>query len=130
MFDMQVNATVTAPRGVYAPPRFDPADAATILADLDQAATVRLTDLRSRLGFSQDVQNNLITEGLLEAEHVPGRGAPYVTSPDEARTLLLAVVLAVAAGVALAIMMRGVKGAGLTGALAAELLRDLAAPPT
>jgi len=128
---MTVNATAAAAKpGPFAPPRFDPADAAGILADLDQAATWRLTELRSRLGVSPDAQNTLIAEGLLEAEHVPGRGSPYAITTDEARTLLLAVVLAVAAGVALAIMLRGVKGAGITGDLAAELLRDLAAPPS
>lgn len=113
--------------GAFRPPRFDPADAPAILASIDQAATVRLTELRSRLGLTANVQNKLIAGGLLEAEHLPGRGAPYVVTRDEAFTLLLGVVLAVFAGVALGVMMRGVKGAGLTGDLAAEVLRGLAA---
>ena len=110
---------------IWTPPRFDPTSTAAILRDIDRAPErVRLADLSPRLGVTPKTQNTVIREHLLEAERLGGRGNPYAITRDEARTLLLAVVLAAAAGIALAVMLRGVKGAGLTGSVAAEVLRS------
>lgn len=114
---------------IWTPPRFDLACTGAILRDLDRAPErVRLADLSPRLGLTPKTQNTVIRAHLLEAEHLGGRGNPYAISRDEARTLLLAVVLAVAAGVALSVMLRGVKDAGLVGTAAAAALRSTLRP--
>jgi hypothetical protein len=46
---------------------------------------------------------------------------------DEARRLVLAAVLAIGAGVALTIMLRGIKGAGLSGEAVLAVLQGAAA---
>jgi hypothetical protein len=101
-------------------------DAAAILRDIDQAEAerVRLADLSRAIGWSRAQQSKAIAAGLLEAEPGSGPGHPYTVSKDEARTLLLAAILAIAAGVAIAIMLRGVKGAGLSGDLTEALLAN------
>lgn len=101
-------------------------DAAGILRDLEQAEAdrIRLADLSRRIGWDRASQSHAITDHLLEAEQDrPGPGNPYTVTLDEAFTLLLAAVLACAAGAAIVAMLRGLKGAGVTGGLAAEVLR-------
>jgi hypothetical protein len=124
MPNMAQSTAPTARRsGVFAAPLFDPARTSAILAEIDRApGRVRLADLSPQLGLTPKIQNTVIREGLLEVDRLGGRGNPYVISPDEARKLLLAALLAVAAGVALAIMLRGLEGAGVTGKVAAEVL--------
>jgi hypothetical protein len=100
-------------------------DAAGILRDLEheQAEAVRLADLSRRIGWSYAQQSKAISTGVLEAKRLEAdRRLPYVITHDEAITLLLAAVLAVAAGIAIAAALRGLKGAGVTGQLAADVL--------
>jgi hypothetical protein len=103
----------------------DAIDAAAILRDIEQAEAerVRLADLSRRIGWDKSLQSRALAEGLLEAERSPGRGHPYTITRDDAVTLLLAAVLAFAAGVAIASMLRGLKAQGVTGDLAADVLR-------
>jgi hypothetical protein len=125
---MAQNTAPTARKpGPFTAPLFDQARASAILAEIEQAKQaerMRLADLSRALGITPKSQNHLIATGLLDAERLGGRGNPYAISTDEARTLLLAVVLAVAAGVAISIMLRGVKDAGLVGPAAAAALRS------
>lgn len=100
-------------------------DAAAILHDLERADAerVRLADLSRRIGWDKSLQSRALAEGLLEAERGPGRGHPYTITRDDALTLLLAALVAIAAGVAIGSALRGLKGTGVTGDLAAEVLR-------
>jgi hypothetical protein len=102
--------------------------AAAILRDIEQADAdrVRLYTISRRIGWDKAEQSRAISAGLLEVQGLGGRGNPYTVTQDEARTLLLAAVLAAAAGVAIAAMLRGVKGAGLTGPAAAAVVRQIA----
>jgi hypothetical protein len=104
-------------------------DAAAILRDLErvQAERVRLVDLSRRIGWSEVQQSKAIRAGLLEAERdaTEPRTRPYTITRDEALTLLLAAVLALLAGAAIAAALRGVKSAGLTGPVAAEALHAI-----
>jgi hypothetical protein len=89
---------------------------------------VRLRDLSSLIGWTETGQRYAVRTGLLEAEKVRNApGQPYRITSDEACTLLLAALLALAAGVAIAVMLRGVKGAGLTGDAAAATIRSMSA---
>jgi hypothetical protein len=102
-------------------------DVAAILRDLERAEAerVQLADLSRRIGWSYAQQSKAISSGALEAERdLSDRRHPYLITRDEATTLLLAAVLALAAGVAIAAMLRGVKGAGLVGPAAAAALRS------
>jgi hypothetical protein len=99
--------------------------AAGILRDLEQAEAdrIQLADLSRRIGWSYAQQSKAISTGALEAERLEtDRRYPYVITQDEALTLLLAAVLAVAAGIAIVAALRGLKGAGVTGQLAADVL--------
>jgi hypothetical protein len=102
--------------------------AAAILRDIDQAAAerVNLYTISRRIGMGKVEQSKAISAGLLEVQGAGGRGHPYTVTQDEARTLLLAAVLAAAAAVSVAAMLRGVKGAGLTGPAAAAVIRQIA----
>lgn len=115
-------------KGISAPPLIPAMDgdaARELLAEVETMPTVRLVELRPRIGMTPVAQKNAIRTGVLEV--VPGRGRweGYAISRDEARTLILATALAVAAGLAVAAMLRGLKGAGLVGVLAAEAIRNL-----
>ena len=100
-------------------------DAAAILRDLEQADAERvpLVKIARPIGWDASSQSHAIAEGLLDARRLGGRGNPYGITRDDAITLLLAAVLAVAAGIAIAAALRGLKGAGVTGQLAADVLR-------
>jgi hypothetical protein len=99
--------------------------AAAILRDLEQAKAerVKLADLSRRIGWDKSLQSRAVHEGLLDVEQPGGRGYPYMVTRDDAFTLLLAALVAVAAGIAVASALRGLKGTGVTGPLAAEVLR-------
>jgi hypothetical protein len=111
-------------RGLRTPPVGGPIDREAILSEIDQAEQVRLRDLSRQVGWTQTGQKYAIRKGLLAAEPAE-RGRAYVVSRDEAYTLLLAALLAFAAGVAIAAMLRALKGAGLEGAAAADAIRNM-----
>jgi hypothetical protein len=98
-------------------------DAAAILRDIEQAEAdrLKLADLSRAIGWSRAQQSKAIAAHLIDAEPGYGPGKPYTVTKDEARTLLFAAVLAIAAGVAIAVMLRGVKGANLPADLAAAV---------
>lgn len=119
-------AAVPLRRGLWSPPVVD-FSARAILSDIDQCPYVRLRDISPRIGWTPTGQKYAIREGLLEAEQVRGPGSPYLITKDEACMLLLAAALALAAGMAIAVMLRSVKGAGITAAAAAAAIRNMPA---
>jgi hypothetical protein len=113
-------------KGGLVPPLVAEIDGPSLLAEIDAAKDgVRLVDLRPRIGLTSGAQHHLIAEGLLETMPGRARREGYVVSKDEACVLLLGALLAVAAGIAIATMLRGLKGAGMVGAVAAEAIRNL-----
>jgi hypothetical protein len=111
--------------GVLAAPRIDSLDVAAILAELEQGELVRLPEFGPKIGMGEQARKYAIREGLIDATPGRCRSEGYSVTRDEAVTLLLAAVLAIAAGVAVAVTLRGMKGAGLTGAAAAAALAAL-----
>lgn len=112
--------------GGLVPPVVDEIDGAALLAEIDAAdGGVRLVELRPKIGLTRSAQYHVLATELLEV--VPGRARRdgYVVTQDEARVLLLAALLALAAGIAIATMLRGLKGTGINGDLAAEMIRSM-----
>jgi hypothetical protein len=99
-------------------------DAAALLQHVEhaQGERVKLADIARPVGWDATSQSRALAEGLLEAERLGGQGNPYGITRDDAMRLLLAAVLAVAAGVAIAAMLRGLRDLGVTGDSAAEVL--------
>ena len=116
-----------ARRGMTAPPVVESIDARAILGKIEQSPYVRLPDISKQIGWTRTGRQYAIREGLLEAEPMGGRGNPYRLTRDEACKLLYAALLALAAGVAIAVMLRAVKGTGVTGAAAAAAIRNMPA---
>jgi hypothetical protein len=113
--------------GFFAPPTV-PIDGPTVLEQLEHDDYVWLREFSERIGWTDQGRRYAVREGLLEAEKIRNApGQPYRITSDEACTLLLAALLALAAGVAIAVMLRGVKGAGLTGDAAAAVIRNMSA---
>lgn len=97
-----------------APPKVGAVDVQAILADIAARARVSLPELGARIGMDEQARAYAVREGLIETMPERGPRNSYMIPPEEARRLLLAAVLAIGAGVALTIMLRGVKGAGLS----------------
>jgi hypothetical protein len=110
-----------------APPKVDAIDVAAVLAELEGRSVVSLPVLGERIGLDKQARAYAIREGLIETVPRPGTHGAYSVTADEARRLVLAAVLAIGAGVALAIMLRGVKGAGLSGEAVLAALEGAAA---
>lgn len=103
-------------------------DVAAILSDLEHRERVPLAGLSRQLGVSKNTQHYAVAQGLLKPVRapIPGTpGHPYVIGQEDASRLLLATVLAVAAGVAIAVILRGLVGAGVPGPAAAAMARSL-----
>lgn len=125
------NTQTTLRRGLAAPPILDsPPDVSRILAQIEQREFIPLAPLAEQLGISEQTRQRAIREGLIETAPVKApdcRGHLRVrqVERDEALSLLLAAVLAFAAGVAVVVMIKAVKGAGLSGAAAAATLANM-----
>lgn len=119
----------TAPhirRGRLVPPHVNgPLDVAATLAEIEQREFVSLPELGAKIGLGQQARKYAIREGLIEGQQMGGQGNPYQVTRDEAVTLLFAAVVAFAAGVAIATILRGLKGAGVTGVAAAAALEAM-----
>jgi hypothetical protein len=111
---------------MLAAPKVDALPLAKILADIEGREVVSLPELGARIGMGEQSRKYAIRAGLITpTAPVVNRREGYKITRDEAFTLLLAAALAVAAGVAIAVMLRGCKSAGLTGAAAASALRNM-----
>lgn len=112
-------------RGALAPPKVDTVDVAGILADIEAREVVSLPELGAKIGMGEQSRKFAIREGLIEPEPLTSRREGYKVNQNEALTLLLAAALALAAGVAIAVMLRGCKATGLTGEVAGTALRNM-----
>lgn len=123
--------TETANRhGAFVAPSVDVLDVAALLAEIERHELISLPRLGAQIGLGEQSRKYAIRKGLIETAGplaVENRYKGYAIKQDEAMTLLLAAALAVAAGVAIAVMLRGVKQAGLTGEAAASALRSISA---
>jgi hypothetical protein len=100
-------------RGVFKPPGVDSLDVAAILAEMEGREFVELPALGEKIGMDHKARQHAIREGLITPEAKRGANGRKLVSADEAMTLILCAALALAAGIAIAVMLRGVKGAGL-----------------
>jgi hypothetical protein len=115
-------------RGSLVPPKVPALSVAELVADIEGREVVSLPELGKAIGMGEQARKYAIRSGLITptAPLAPGaRHAGHTVARDEAFTLVLAAALAVAAGVAIAVMLRGCKVAGLTGAAALEALRAM-----
>jgi hypothetical protein len=120
-----VMETPTGRHGVLAAPKVDALPVAAVIAEIEAAEFHSLPALGAQFGLGDQARKYLVREGLIQPEPLKSRHEGYRVNRDEAFTLLLAAALAIAAGVAIAVMLRGVKGAGLTGAAAEGVLRSM-----
>jgi hypothetical protein len=113
-------------RGPSVRPKVDTLDIPALLADIEAREFVALPDLGSKIGMGKEARKFAIHEGVISpAAPLVHRRDGYKVTRDEALTILLAAALAVAAGVAIVVMLRGVKQTGLTGEVAAATLRQM-----
>src|SRR5262249_555194 len=120
---MSVLETPTKPRGALVPPKVDPLHLPEALANIQPPQFHSLRALGAQIGLGGPARRYAIREGLIKPEPLGKRCDGYRVNRDEALTLLLAAALAIAAGVAIAVMLRGLKNSGLTGTAAETVLR-------
>jgi hypothetical protein len=90
------------------------AEAAEEIRKLDPGTPVRLPAVSRAVGWSSGVQAYAIQTGAVEV--LPGKPSgrrSYMITREEALRILAAALLAVAAGIAVVTMVRGVRTAGL-----------------
>lgn len=100
---------------------------ARMLAEIEAREFTSLPRLGDQIGMGEQSRKYAIREGLIKPEPLGKRCDGYKVNRDEALTLLLAAALAIAAGVAIAVMLRGMRNSGLTGAAAETALRAMTA---
>jgi hypothetical protein len=124
---MTVLETPAVRHGMFTAPKVDALHVAEVLAEIEAREFVSLPALGKQLGMGEQARKYAIREGLINPEplDISKRYEGYKVNRDEAFTLLLAAALAIAAGVAIAVMLRGVKGSGLTGGAAETVLRTM-----
>lgn len=119
-------ARASLQRGPLVAPKIDgPLDVAGILAEIEGREYMRFPELGRQIGLGPGQRAHVIREGLVTVIPCERKSAGNKVARDEALTLLLAAALAVAAGVAIAVMLRGVRETGLTGESAASVLRTM-----
>lgn len=90
------------------------AEMTAAVRELDPDTPVRLSHVSRAIGWSADAQSDAIKAGAVDPLPIPPAGRRgYMVSRDEALTILAAAILALAAGVAVVAVLRGVKATGL-----------------
>jgi hypothetical protein len=93
-----------------------------LLADLPDTDVIPLPLIRERVGWSRDQQSDAVLQGAIRPIEKRGKAGCYQVTRDDAVLILIAAALALAAGVAVIVMLRGIQGAGLsTSALASAV---------
>lgn len=87
--------------------------ARALLADLPDADVIPMPLICKRIGWDRFAQNNAVSQGLIRPVEKRGKAGCYQVTRDDAVMILIAAALALAAGVAVVIMLRGIQGAGL-----------------
>lgn len=91
-----------------------------ILSKLPDAEVIPLPVVRELAGWDRDAQSDAVKEGLIRPIDQRGKANCYQVTRDDAALILVAAVLAFAAGVAVIAMLRGLQGAGLDAAALAR----------
>lgn len=91
-----------------------------LLADLPETDVVPLPLIRERIGWSRQAQYNAINQGAICPVGKRGKAGCYQVTRDDAVMILVAAALALAAGVAVIVMLRGLRGAGLDASVLAS----------
>ena len=112
-------------RGAHVPPKVDALHVAEVLAEIEGREFHSLPRLGETLGLGEQARKHLVREGLIHPEPLVKRCDGYKVNRDEAITLLFAAALALAAGVAIAVMLRGIKESGLPVSIAETALRSM-----
>jgi len=84
-----------------------------LLANLPDTEVIPLPLIRERVGWSRDQQSDAVLQGAIRPVAKRGKAGCYQVTRDDAVMILVAAALALAAGVAVVIMLRGIQGAGL-----------------
>ena len=89
-----------------------------LLADLPDTEVISLTLVRERIvqeriPWTRDAQALAVRQGTIRPVAKRGKAGCYQVTRDDAVMILVAAALALAAGVAVVIMLRGIQGAGL-----------------
>jgi hypothetical protein len=95
------------------------ATAQALLADLPDAEVIPLPFVRDRIGWTRDQQSYAVESGAIRPVDKRGKAGCYQVTREDAVLILIAASLALAAGVAVVMMIRAIREAGLnTSALA------------
>jgi hypothetical protein len=111
--------------GVNVPPKVDVLHVAEVLAEIEAAEFHSLPRLGEAIGMGNQARKYAIHEGLIKPEPLVARREGYKVNRDEAITLLFAAALALAAGVAIAVMLRGVRESGMPVSVVETALRSM-----
>lgn len=87
--------------------------AQTLLADLPDADIIPLPLIRDRIGWSRDAQCHAVKSGVIRPVEKRGPAGCYQVTRADAVEILIAAALAFAAGMAVVVMLRAIRGAGL-----------------
>jgi hypothetical protein len=89
------------------------ATAQALLADLPDAEVIPLPFVRDRIGWTRDQQSYAVESGVIHPVDKRGKAGCYQVTREDAVLILVAAALALAAGVAVVMMIRAIKDAGL-----------------
>jgi hypothetical protein len=88
--------------------------AQALLDELPSGPVVSLPEVRKLVGWTRREQSYAVTAGLIRPlPERAGYGGGYQVTRDDAVLILVAAALALAAGVAIVVMIRAIRGAGL-----------------
>jgi hypothetical protein len=96
------------------------ATAQALLADLPDTEVIPLPLIRDRIGWDRQAQHNAVSQGLIQPLPQRGKAGCFQVTRDEAVIILIAAALAFAAGVAVVVMLRAIRGTGLNAQTLAE----------
>lgn len=117
--------------GVLSAPKVDAIDVPALLELIGDRDVISYPELGKALGLGEQPRKYLIRHRLITPVAplaAAKRSGGYQISHDEAVTLILAAVLAVAGGVAVSVTLRSLKRSGLVGDAAERALRTMADP--
>jgi hypothetical protein len=91
-----------------------------LLAGLPDMEVIPLPLIRDRVGWNRDGQSLAVKQGVIRPVEKRGPAGCYQVTREDAIEILIAAALAFAAGVAIVVMLRAIKGAGLDASVLAQ----------
>jgi hypothetical protein len=88
---------------------------------------VPLREVGERVGMDRAARSYAVKQGVIRPAGRAGMGGGYVVTRDDALLIVVAALVAAAAGIAIVTALRGLVGAGLKGAAAADAIRNMTA---